>query len=473
MAELKERGFEDFGDIRIEEIGIDTISKTNDQYRFDWTNPKTVEMINGHLLAEAPLFGNEKQKMYWHAFVETWNPDLPKNWKAMFPDGNFNMEIIWDSQPEGSGYNSRTGGMPMEVREAARKSGLLSSNGEHEDFWNFYHEMTKKAHHQIEEYIKKNALPELAAQRNLQDSTFNIRAEISTKTEEQLQEELADSLEKGVVDEKFLYIMDGTEKFLEIVNDENYEITNLEKKLKEKHLEEISSEIGDEFIDLGCGDGLKAMPIMEEMKKGGKTIKYRPNDISPRMIFEAASNAPKDIRVEGELFDFTKNFKNKVSPKKKTTVGLLGGTIGNGDMEYQENLMKNIAESIKTGDNFVVGIHLNYDFQEILKKYQTPELMSIAGPMLKNLELEGTAEIFTTGDENKREIYVNIRILDDKIIKIGKHSIFLPVGKTVRLIVSHKYEIPEMEHLAQVSGLKIKRSFLNEENSYGLFVLEK
>ena len=52
--------------------------------------------------------------------------------------------------------------------------------------------------------------------------------------------------------------------------------------------------------------------------------------------------------------------------------------------------------------------------------------------------------------------------LAQALSKLGKKTINLPKDKTINLIVSHKYEIPEMESLAQTTGLKIKKSLLNE-----------
>ena len=136
--------------------------------------------------------------------------------------------------------------------------------------------------------------------------------------------------------------------------------------------------------------------------------------------------------------------------------------------------MRNISAAMKTGDNLIIGIQTSYNFNELLKKYQTPELQSIAEPMLKKLGLKKeSAEIVTTGDEAKKEIYQNVRILREKEIIIGKNKVNLPTGKMINLIISHKYEIPEMEHLAQTAGLNIKKTFINKENSYGIFVLEK
>jgi len=264
------------------------------------------------------------------------------------------------------------------------------------------------------------------------------------------------------------------EKFLEVAKAEAFEITDAEKKIIRENADEIAALTGEELLDFGCGDGTKAGIILETAKDRDMTTKYRPVDISPRIIFEASARTPKEITIEGRILDFSKPLPKDLKTTDKSTFALFGSTLGNGNARYQEELMKNFAGAMQEKDNLLVGVQLNYDFETILKKYQDPEVSSFAEPMLRNLGIEKEdVELYVSGDKEEQTIQLNIKMLKDKEISIEKNKVNLPKGKVINLIVSHKYEIPEMEHLAEIAGLKIKKSFLNPESSYGIFVLEK
>lgn len=463
LQEAKDRGFESLEDFEVEEIKIDRIEKNKIKQNVSHWDSAVMEEITGTLKINCPLIGKDLSEMQWEIITHSFSWLL----KAANLE---NAEFIWSKKDnQHDHFSVSNSSLPGFILE--RMSSLGISYNEALDIFS---KISKNVYEKIKNHVEKYAMADVITSSKFHDSSFEIRSDISSKTEEGLQKELADSLERGTVDGKFIYIMGGAEKFLEVVREEGYENIRVEKEIIQNNLEELKAETGDVLFDFGCGDGSKAKPILERSLEDNKKTKYCPVDISARMIFEAANNAPEGTETEGLLFDFTKDFKDKIPADKKATLAIFGSTLGNGDAEHQEKLMNNLGSAMKIGDNAMIGLQLNYDFQEILKKYKDPQVASFAEPMLEKLGIgKEDVELFISGDEKEKTISLNIKMLNNKEIKVGKNAVNLPKGKIINLIVSHKYEIPEMEHLAQISGLQIKKSFLDPESSYGLFVLEK
>jgi L-histidine Nalpha-methyltransferase len=475
QKEIQRLGFENFGDTKILEIGIQKIEKIIKSTDHSlsgirgFPEREAVQKISGTASIESPIFGTAPISFQWRAMPERHNAVKDFVW-------NYDIAISMPNEehPFYCHAERQCPGIPSIVSSQARKSGLSAFDFRESPGYDYFLSAMAKVERSIADYIDREAFSQEMTSSAYDHLSFQIKSEFSTRSKEELQKELAESLEKGIVDGKFLYVMGGAEKFLEVAKAETYELSNAEKTIIRENADEIASLTGEELLDFGCGDGTKAKIILEATKDNDMTVKYRPVDISPRIIFEASARMPKEVGTEGRILDFSKSLPQDLKTTEKSTFALLGSTLGNGDRVYQENLMKNFASAMQKKDNFLVGVQLNYDFEEILRRYQNPEVFSFALPMLKKFGLEkDDAEIFVSGNREKQEVSLNIKLLKNKEISVGENKVKLPAGKIINLIVSHKYELPEMEHLAETAGLKINKSFLNKESSYGLFVLEK
>ncbi len=480
LKQIKEKGFESFDDFRIDNITVEQISKVNKPIRIrpvgDMLGIDVIrEEIRGTIIIESPLLGDNPVQMVWQADVETYETGLVYS--------VVNLRFYWgfSNEPFQMFYSvEKDPYIPHEVIERGKLFGLSKvrsySHYTGSDYLakEYFISLSEKVFKEIEKYIEKYAIPNVAVQNKFKNATFDIKAWASSKTEKELQEELSLSLEKGEVDGKFLYIMGGAEKFLQVMESEEYQVASTEFKILEENLEEVSHNLPPNIYDLGSGDGSKAKLILKKQLEQGQIPEYHPIDISPHMVFMAATHVPEKVKTKGYILDFTKPLKDKISTDKNIGMLLLGNTLGNGDLNYQKKIMNNISEAMKESDKLLVGVQLNYDLEEIYKSYNTPQNIEFARPMLRELGIKyEDAEIFISMDKEKSQISLNIKILKDVNARVGDKRIFLPAGKVIKLIISHKYQVGEMGELAREAKLKIQKEYQDENNTYALFLLEK
>jgi len=190
----------------------------------------------------------------------------------------------------------------------------------------------------------------------------------------------------NIADSKLWYLTpDQAQAFLDLESSKDYqkEIIQKEIDLINDNIKEIIDKVGKEninIIDIGCGDGKKAV-IFTEYLKGKMKIRYCPIDISSYMV-EKAIEKIKNADV-GEVVEFQWNisdFENmenisillRQGAFQKNLFLLLGNTLGN--FEINE-LLYEMRSSMKGGDFLLIGNGLdNRNADEILKAYDNEHL---------------------------------------------------------------------------------------------------
>ena len=114
-----------------------------------------------------------------------------------------------------------------------------------------------------------------------------------------------------VADSKLWYLTpEQAQGFLDLEEDEYYEKSIIEKEISliKKNLPEIIKILpfkSYNLVDLGCGDGRKAVVFISELKKHFN-LRYCPVDISSYMVNKAAQSA-----VNENLLEAIKTYKEK------------------------------------------------------------------------------------------------------------------------------------------------------------------
>ena len=132
-------------------------------------------------------------------------------------------------------------------------------------------------------------------------------------------------------------------------------------------------------IDLGCGDGKKAVIFLSYLKDTTK-LRYCPIDISSYMVEKAMekiskTNVREIVQLQWNISDF-ENLENVASilrsnSYKDNLILLLGNTLGNFDIH---ELLYEVRTSMKDQDILLIGNGLdNRNPKEILKSYDTPQ----------------------------------------------------------------------------------------------------
>ena len=189
----------------------------------------------------------------------------------------------------------------------------------------------------------------------------------------------------NIADSKLWYITPPqAQGFLDLEKGESYKKDVIAKEINliNTNILEILNKVHKKpvnIIDLGCGDGKKAVIFIENLKENKIRFRYCPVDISSYMVEKALDrirklNAGEVVEFQWNISDF-ENLENvsqllRRDEYKNNLFLLLGNTLGN--FEINEFLYE-IRSAMKDGDFLLIGNGLdNLRHEDISRSYYDP-----------------------------------------------------------------------------------------------------
>lgn len=288
----------------------------------------------------------------------------------------------------------------------------------------------------------------------------------------------------NIADSKLWYVTpEQAQGFLDLEQGKLYqkEVIQKEIDLVNLNMSDIIKEVGDKkplnIIDLGCGDGKKAVLFIGHLKDKMK-LRYCPIDISGYMVSKALENIKK-LNV-GEVVEFQWNIsdfdnlenissllRNKEYPKNFFL--LLGNTLGN--FEINE-LLYSISSSMKEGDYLLIGNGLdNRHHEEIVKSYKEATVNKWLFKIVQQIGLEDKDVDFAVRFRNSRvELYYTLKT--DKKVSFQDKHIYFSKGDQIVVAVSYKYSKEEFEEFVHLYFGRA-RVFSTKDKAYALALCRK
>lgn len=287
----------------------------------------------------------------------------------------------------------------------------------------------------------------------------------------------------NIADSKLWYLTpDQAQGFLDLEASHDYQQDVIQKEidLVNNNIEEILQKVGKEnlnIIDLGCGDGKKAV-IFTEHFKGKVKLRYCPVDISGYMVEKALAKIRKaDV---GEVVDFQWNisdFENienislllRQGEFKKNLILLLGNTLGN--FEINE-LLYEIRSAMKGGDFLLIGNGLdNRKPEDILKAYENEYLDNMLVKTLTQIGLkEDNLEYGARFNNSRIEMYYTIK--ENCNIKFLNKEVVFSKGDQIIVAVSYKYNREDFIGFLNLYFDDVMAK-VSEDGSYALALCKK
>jgi uncharacterized SAM-dependent methyltransferase len=282
----------------------------------------------------------------------------------------------------------------------------------------------------------------------------------------------------NIADSKLWYLTpEQAQGFLDLEKSEEYQEDVIEKEINliRLNISTILKNAGAKpvnIIDLGCGDGKKAVLFINQLK-GRVKLRYCPIDISGYMV-EKAMEKIKKLNV-GEVVDFQWNisdFENLENVSgllrgdhfKNNLFLLLGNTLGN--FEINE-LLYEIRSAMKKGDFLLIGNGLdNRNVDEIVKSYNNGEVDDWLSMILLQVGFEKKDLEFGVRFRNSRvELYYIVK--HDKKITFQDKSIYFSKGDQILVSVSYKYRKEDFNKFMKIY-FSDSKMFISSDNSYAL-----
>ncbi|MBM3232915.1 hypothetical protein FJZ18_01980 [Candidatus Pacearchaeota archaeon] len=289
----------------------------------------------------------------------------------------------------------------------------------------------------------------------------------------------------NIADSKLWYLSpEQAQGYLELEHHKDYSKYMFETEIEmlNKYMPAIADQVLNanavNIIDIGCGDGKKAVPIIEELHKRVK-IRYCPIDISSYMVSKAIEkitklNKGEVVQFQWNISDFD-NLENVASilrnqEYRQNFLLFLGGTLGNFEMH---EVMYEIMEAMEGSEDYLlIGVALtNAKPEDIIASYKQGLMDQFLSKVLTQIGFKREEIEFGVKYKNSRvEMYYTL--LKDVNLKFGGRTIFFSKGDQILIAVSHRYKEAELKKAMKIYFKNVKY-FFNREKTWVLVLCKK
>ena len=289
---------------------------------------------------------------------------------------------------------------------------------------------------------------------------------------------------------RYLYDALGSRLFEAICQLPWYKITRGESTLLEQQGPAILSDFGvaPTVIELGAGSGEKLSLLL---RSGAPTAPMQVHlvDISPAALTlsEQALGRHPGVEVvthEATYQDGLITALDRTDRDRQAMVIFLGSNIGNMARAESDRFLREIGNSCRPGDRFLLGADLIKPEAELRLAYDDP--LGVTAAFTKNLlvrlnrELDGDFEVeafdyhVVWNDQASRiESYLLSRVEQMVCLRGAGCCIRLAQGESIWIESSHKYSADSVVAMGRDAGFSLRQQWIDPESRFALTLFER
>ena len=293
---------------------------------------------------------------------------------------------------------------------------------------------------------------------------------------------------RGEVPLKFAYLGEGAKNWDSIAKERSGTsggINSIEAQLLHKRLDDfistLNGEKGINIVDIGCGNGIPAIPVLQRLSDKNIPFTYVPMDISQEMLDLAVetikSNFPnaicKPFEMDFELGQFSDVM---YDIKKDGSVNLmlfLGSTLGNhSDLS---RVLTNFRDSMTSKDYLIVGVELTNlaKVNKIIPHYENLAAKSLVSYTLKYLNVpDKSFEYEVLWNDKFSQIEMRAILNQDVKAEIGGDTFVLEKDESILLAKSIKFTEYAITKLFSDVGFRTELLTTSEDRGYVLTMVQ-
>lgn len=279
----------------------------------------------------------------------------------------------------------------------------------------------------------------------------------------------------------------GSTLFGELTRQPEYYQTRSERAILHDRAEEIADALGSEpisVIELGAGRAEKIRPVLGALSRTGRLDAFWPFDVAEgevRDVLLELATAYPDAHLGGIVGDFTRHLAQLPDHHDTRLVAFLGGTFGNFTGMERSQFLRDLRESLRPGDWFLLGADLVKNPDVILAAYNdaagvTAEFNRHVLYVLNHrLDADFEPDNFehiALWDNDTATIDMRLRAM--KPMKVDLAALDLDVsfrvGEEIHTGISTKFRRGELENQLQASGFAPAQCWTDEHDYMGVFL---
>lgn len=303
----------------------------------------------------------------------------------------------------------------------------------------------------------------------------------------------AQHVEKGLsanqkhLSSMYFYDKKGEALFRDIMNLDEYYLTDCEMEILKIQGYEIAQAIGNEEIDiieLGAGDGIKTKELLKHLNFDKVT--YSPIDISEQAIIDITKKM-KDwlphLNIKGVCGDYFKMIGDFQSNRKKVIL-FLGSNLGNMTDDQAKGFLKQLSHVMNPGDSILLGLDLIKSENIVLPAYNDSK--GITAQFNLNLlerinkELGGNFNVtqfehLATYNEKEgiAKSYIRSKIDQTVFIEENENSYHFQKDELIHTEVSRKYDLDIIRKIIDGTSLHLKFQFTDHRQYFTNLIFTK
>lgn len=290
---------------------------------------------------------------------------------------------------------------------------------------------------------------------------------------------------------KYFYDDNGSRIFQEIMAMPEYYLTDSEFEilsLQAKQIYEALQFSGSfNIIELGPGDGFKTFKFLEFLENNQIDFNYVPIDISKEamdMLTKTLKERLPNLNINPKVGDYFEVLQNQKQNDTPSLLLFLGSNVGNYPEQDAKNLLQLFNQSMNLGDKLLIGIDLKKNPLIIRQAYFDPN--GITKRFNLNLLIRINREFDADFKIDDFDFYCQYDAISGEVksylVSLKKQTVHLKSLETTlhfdqnELIwteLSKKYAPIEIEQLAQETGFKHLRHFLDCKHYFADSLWEK
>ncbi|RCJ22453.1 dimethylhistidine N-methyltransferase [Nostoc sp. ATCC 43529] len=287
---------------------------------------------------------------------------------------------------------------------------------------------------------------------------------------------------------KYFYDDRGSELFEEICELPEYYPTRTEALILQQYADEIAQMTGTcELVELGSGSSTKTIFLLNAYQKIASYCRYIPIDVSRGILQSSVLKLQQkypEFFIEGLIGTYEQALAKLESTfAASRMIFFLGSSLGNFNPQECDNFLRQISQTLQTGDYFLLGIDLQKPKEILEPAYNDSQGITAAFNLNilshLNWRFQGNfnLSLFThQAIYNQTDAQIEMYLHCQKSHRVSLEALNLEVsfknGESILTEISRKFDLANMRKQLERHKLKTLKTWTDPKQWFGLILCQ-